>query len=64
MPKRGVTNYRTDRRRRNHHWLEMVTYSDNETFGCIFIGRERAEKFVARQKKSPGVLKTRIRQLR
>src|ERR1700684_2207300 len=41
VPKRGVTNYRTDRRRRHYHWLAMVPYSDNETFGCVCIGRER-----------------------
>jgi len=63
VPEREVTNYRTDRRRRHHHWLAMVTHSETETFGRVFIGRERAEKFVAWQKKSPVVLKTRIRQL-
>jgi hypothetical protein len=63
VPKRRVTNYRKDRRRRHHHWLVTVTYTDNETFGRVYIDRETAEKFVARQKKSPVVLKTRIRQL-
>jgi hypothetical protein len=63
VPKRRVTDYRKDRRRRHHHWSVTVTYADNETFGRVYIDRERAEKFAARQKKSPVVLKTRIRQL-
>jgi hypothetical protein len=44
--------------------MVTVTYADNETFGCFYIDREKAEKFAARQKKSPVVKKTRIRQLR
>jgi hypothetical protein len=63
VPKRRVTDYRKDRRRRHHHWSVTVTYADNETFGRVYIDRERAEKFAARQKKSPVVSKTRIRQL-
>ena len=61
--KRRVTNYRKDQRRKHHHWLVTVTYSDHERFERVYIDRERAEKFAARQKKSPVVLKTRIRQL-
>jgi hypothetical protein len=63
MAKRKISNYKTDRRRKHHHWLVTVTYSDNESFGRVYIDRERAEKFAARQKKSPIVKKTRIRQL-
>jgi hypothetical protein len=63
MAKRKISNYKTDRRRKHHHWLVTVTYSDNESFRRVYIDRERAEKFAARQKKSPIVKKTRIRQL-
>lgn len=63
MPKRRVTNYRKDRRRRHHHWLVTVTYADNERFERVYIDRKRAEKFAAQQKKSPVVLKSRKRQL-
>ena len=63
MAKRKISNYKTDRRRKHHHWLVTVTYSDNESFTRVYIDRERAEKFAARQKKSPIVKKTRIRQL-
>jgi hypothetical protein len=63
MAKRKVSNYKTDRRRKHHHWLVTVTYSDNESFGRVYVDREKAEKFAARQKKSPVVKKTRIRHL-
>lgn len=64
MPKRRITNYRKDRRPKHYHWLVTVmTYTDNETFGRADLDREKAEKFAARQKKSPVLLKTRIRQL-
>ena len=63
MAKRRVTNYRMDERRKHHHWVVAVTYSDNERFERVYIDRNRAEKFAARQKKSPVVLKTRIRRL-
>jgi hypothetical protein len=63
MAKRKASDYKTDRRRKHHHWLVTVTYSDDESFGRVYIDRERAEKFAARQKKSPVVKRTRIRQL-
>jgi hypothetical protein len=49
MAKRKVSNYKTDRRRKHHHWLVTVTYSDNESFGRVYIDRERAEKFAAEE---------------
>ena len=60
MAKRKVSNYKTDRRRKHHHWLVTVTYSDNESFGRVYIDRERAEKFAARQKKSPAVKSVKV----
>jgi hypothetical protein len=63
MAKRKASDYKTDRRRKHNHWLVTVTYSDDESFGRVYIDRERAEKFAARQKKSPVVKRTRIRQL-
>jgi hypothetical protein len=63
VPKRRVTNYRKDQRRKHHHWVVTVRYSDNERFERVYIDRERAEKFAAQQKKSPVELKTRIRKL-
>ena len=63
MSKRKVTNYKKDRRRKHHHWLVTLTYSDGEKFARVYIDRKKAEKFTERQKKSPIVEKTRIRKL-
>ena len=63
MSKRRVTSYRTDRRRKHHHWLVTLTYSDGEKFERVYIDRQKAEKFAERQKKSPIVKKTRISRL-
>jgi hypothetical protein len=63
VPKRRVTSFNKDQRRKHHHWLVTVTYPDGETFGRVYIDRTKAEKFAERQKKSPVVKKTRIRQL-
>jgi hypothetical protein len=55
VPKRRVTDYRKDRGRKHHSWLVTVTYSDNETFGRVYVDHEEAEKFAARQKKSTDI---------
>ena len=51
------------RRRRHHHWLVKVFYSDGDFFARIYTDLGRAERFAARQSKSPVVTATRIRQL-
>jgi hypothetical protein len=63
MPKRESPGIKQDRRRKHHHWLVTVMYADNESFGRVYSDHEKAKKFVARQKKSPVVKSTRIRQL-
>jgi hypothetical protein len=63
VSKRRVTSYRTDRRRKHHHWLVTLTYSDGEKFARVYIDRQKAEKFAERQKRSPIVKKTRISRL-
>jgi hypothetical protein len=63
VPKRRVTNFNKDQRRKHHHWLVTVTYPDGETFARVYIDRKRAERFAERQKKSPIVKNTRIRRL-
>jgi hypothetical protein len=37
-----------------------ITYSDGETSGRIFSNHEKAEKYAARQKRSPVVKKTKV----
>ena len=52
-----------DKRRRHHHWRVTVIYPDGGSFGRVYLDLERAKKFAARQRKSPVVKATRIRQL-
>jgi hypothetical protein len=49
-----------DKKKSEHHyWRLIVTYSDGETSGNrVFKDRARAERFAARQQKSPVVKKT------
>jgi hypothetical protein len=49
-----------DKRRKHRHWQVTVYYQDGEKFGRVYIDRDRAERFAARQKKSPVVKSTRI----
>jgi hypothetical protein len=49
-----------DRRRKHNHWKVSVYYQDGEIFARVYIDRGRAERFAARQKKSPVVKATRI----
>ncbi len=54
------TRLHKDRRRRHRHWQVTVYYHDGERFGRVYIDRERARRFAARQKRSPIVKATRI----
>lgn len=62
MKKKSVKGSRMhhDRRRKHKHWQVIVYYHDGEKFGRVYIDRKRAERFAARQKKSPVVKATRI----
>lgn len=54
------TRFAGDRRRKHQHWQVTVYYHDGEKFARVYVDRERAERFAARQKKSPVVKATRI----
>jgi predicted RNA-binding protein with PIN domain len=43
------------RTRKHDHYRVTVTYTDNEQSAKVFTDRERADKFAARQEKSPFV---------
>ena len=62
MPKAKTFSLKHDKRRKHHHWLVKVFYFDGESFGRVYIDFEKAERFAARQKKSPVVKSTRILQ--
>lgn len=60
--KRPARKFR-DKRRKHLHWQVTVYYEDGEKFARVYIDRERAERFAERQKRSPVVRATRIREV-
>jgi hypothetical protein len=55
--------YPGDRRRKYSHWQVIIGYSHREMFGRVYTDRHRAEKFAARQERSPVVQSTRIERI-
>jgi hypothetical protein len=54
-----VKKNETDSGLEHHYFRVVITYSDGETSGNrVFKDRAKAEKWAARQKKSPVVKKT------
>jgi hypothetical protein len=51
---------KSDKRRKHRHWQVTVFYRDGERFARVYIDRDRAERFAARQKRSPVVRSARI----
>lgn len=54
------TRLKSDKRRKHRHWQVTVFYRDGERFARVYIDRDRAERFAARQKRSPVVRSARI----
>ena len=52
-----------DRRRKHHHYKVVITYADGEKFARVYLDRETARKFAAREKRSPVVKATRVTQV-
>ncbi len=52
-----------DRRRKHHHFLVTVNYSDGETFGRVYTNKEKATRFAERQRRSPIVKSARVTQV-
>ena len=55
--------FKTDRRRKHHHWLATIYYHDGEKFARVYLDQEKAKRFAQRQKKSPMVASTRVTEL-
>lgn len=53
----------TDARRKHRHWKVTLYYFDGQKFSRTYIDRKRAVKFAERQKKSPIVRSTRVREV-
>jgi hypothetical protein len=49
--------------RKHNHFRVTVTYRDNEISGRVYSDREKAEKFAARQKRSPFVKSMKVEQI-
>jgi hypothetical protein len=54
------SRFHKDRRRKHRHWQVTVYYNDGEKFARVYIDRERAARFAARQKKSAVVKSARV----
>jgi len=52
-----------DRRRKHHHFLVTVIYSNSDLFGRVYSNLDKAQRFADRQKKSPAVKTAQIRKL-
>jgi hypothetical protein len=52
-----------DRRRKHAHWLVTVSYANQELFGRVYTDREKAERFAARQLRSPQVKDATVKQI-
>ena len=57
---RNPTNFRTDNRRKHHHWKVVVFYKDGERFARTYTVHAKAISFAERQKKSPVVKMARV----
>jgi hypothetical protein len=62
-PRRGKTDFGSDRRRKHHHYLVSVYYADGEKFGRVYTDKDKAERFAERQRRSPVVKSARITQV-
>jgi len=52
-----------DGQREHSHWLVTVSYGDQEQFGRAYTDREKAERFAARQLRSPQVRDAKVKQI-
>jgi len=63
MSRNGNGNLWGDKRRKYHHFLVTVIYSNSDSFGRVYSDLDKAQRFADRQKKSPAVKTAQIRKL-
>ena len=63
MIKRKRSPFSKDRRRKHHHWQVTIFYGDGEKFARVYHDLGKAKRFAERQKKSPVVKRTLVRQI-
>ncbi len=61
--KRKLTSFRTDSRRKHHHFEAKIFYNDGEVFARRYTDREKAHRFAERQRKSPVMKMARVIQI-
>jgi len=54
------TNFRTDKRRKHHHYQVTVFYADGERFARTYTDKQKAVSFSDRQKRSPVIRSARV----
>ena len=57
---RKRASFKTDKRRKHHHWQVIVSYEDGEQFARTYTDQSRAAAFAKRQKRSPVVKRVRV----
>lgn len=62
-PMREPAHTSRDGRRKHRHWKVTIYYADGQKFTRVYTERKRAEKFALRQKRSPVVRSTRVREV-
>jgi hypothetical protein len=63
MKRRKLTDYKTDERRKHHHFVVTLFYADGEKFSRTHTDPEKPKKFAQRQKKSPLMERTRVSEI-
>jgi hypothetical protein len=58
--KKTPSIFEKDKRRKHHHWQVIMYYADGGRFARVYTDRQRAERFAARQKRSPIVKAARV----
>jgi hypothetical protein len=59
--KRNKLAFGKDRRRKHQHWIATIFYADGEKFARVYLNKERARSFAAKERKSPIVKRTLVR---
>lgn len=58
-----VLEFDEDKRRKHHHFLVTIIYTDGEQFGRLYTDSSKAQEFADRQKKSPAVKSVRVKKV-
>lgn len=61
--RRTPSKFGKDKRRKHRHWQVTIFYKDGEKFARVYIDKDKATRFAERQRRSPVVRATRIRQV-